>query len=153
MTKIERLTKRRVEVETMLWDGTDEAAAAIKEWVGDRGNGECGFLLPDEVFGRWIEEPQLWVAHNKSWSPLPVGYRVAREIDGSGFYPLSPEGAAAGYEMPGEPHRAKLHDWYLDTSAGRYECRDCPATAVTLEGQEAADDLGCPAGDEGKPTP
>jgi len=59
------------------------------------------FLLPREVSGR-VEDALLWVAHNKSWSPLPVGYRVAAEIDGSGFYPLSPEGARAGYEMPGD---------------------------------------------------
>jgi hypothetical protein len=115
MTKIEKLRKRPVEVETMLWDGTDEAAAAIQAWVGAREvdvstladrpasvrvAGEPGFQPP----GSWFNPgttARLYVAHNGSWSPLPVGYRVARELDGSGFYPLSPEGAAAGYEMPG----------------------------------------------------
>jgi hypothetical protein len=98
---IEKLRKKPVEVETMLWDGTEATAAAIKEWVGEPNNvGEAGFLLPHEMSGVH-EHARLWVAHNKDWTWLPVGYRVARELDGSGFYPLSPEGAAAGYEMPG----------------------------------------------------
>lgn len=113
MTKIEKLRKRPVEVETMLWDGTDEGAAAIKEWVGCRQvdvstadggmetmDAEPAFLLPREMAGA-AKDARLYVAHNRSWTPLPIGYRVARELDGSGFYPLSPEGAAAGYEMPG----------------------------------------------------
>jgi hypothetical protein len=103
---IEKLRKRPVEVETMLWDGTGERAAAIRAWVGWRDNlagGDRAFLLPQErPAGIGIGAALLWVAHNKSWSPLPVGYRVARELDGSGFYPLSPDGAAAGYEMPRE---------------------------------------------------
>lgn len=107
---IEKLTKRRVQVETMLWDGTDERAAEIQAWVGyqqvdvsvpgsppEMVDGGPGFEMPDEPG----EQAMLYVAYNSSWSPLPAGYRVAREIDGSGFYPLSPEGAAAGYEMPG----------------------------------------------------
>lgn len=100
MTKIEKLRKKPVEVETMLWDGTDEAVASIKAWVGSIEGSEHaeGFYTPQEA-GRLHAE--LHVAHNDSWSPLPIGYRVARELDGSGFYPLSPEGAAAGYEMPG----------------------------------------------------
>lgn len=110
--RIEKLRKKPVEVETMVWDGSDEAAAAIKAWVGCRQvdvstptsgpatmDGEQLFLLTHEMSGV-ARHALLWVAHNHSWSPLPVGYRVARELDGSGFYPLSPEGAAAGYEMP-----------------------------------------------------
>lgn len=109
MSKIEKLRKKPVEVETMLWDGTDEAAKAIEAWVGRR---EVDVSLPggprETVGGQPVWYPPsgdrdatLYVAHNSSWSPLPVGYRVAKELDGSGFYPLSPEGAAAGYEMPG----------------------------------------------------
>lgn len=104
---IEKLRKKPVEVETMLWDGTDERAAAIKAWVGHRmvftppstiaPGGPC-FLLPAEISGV-VEHAQLFVQHNGDWCSLPVGYRVAKELDGSGFYPLSPEGAAAGYEM------------------------------------------------------
>lgn len=153
MTKIERLTKKRVEVETMLWDGTDVTALAIQEWVGPRMRDGVNYGLCFYPPAASDKMALLWVQHNKDWCSLPVGYRVAKELDGSGFYPLSPEGAAAGYEMPGKPLRVKLHDWYLDASARRYECRDCPAVAGSLEGQEASDDLGCPAGDEGKPTP
>jgi len=95
---IEKLLKKRVEVETMLWDGAASTAEDVKEWVGEPNNiGESGFLLPHEVSGT-ARHAMLWVAHNSSWSPLPIGYRVARELDGSGFYPLSPEGRAAGYE-------------------------------------------------------
>lgn len=109
---IEKLTKRRVQVETILWDGTDEAAAEIMAWVGHRpvdvtrlGDlgpvriaGERAFRLPEHGTDR-LARAELYVAHNNSWSWLPVGYRVAKELDGSGFYPLSPDGAAAGYEM------------------------------------------------------
>jgi hypothetical protein len=100
MTKIEKLTKKRVEVETMLWDGTDEAAAAIVEWMGwiDTADPSPAFLPRSETSGRAL----IWVAHNMSWSPLPIGYRVARELDGSGFYPLSPEGRRDGYEADDE---------------------------------------------------
>jgi hypothetical protein len=99
---IVKLRKKPVEVETILWDGTGERADEIKAWVGDQyaDGGESAFLLPDEMPGPRVEHAELWVAHNGSWSPLPVGYRVARELDGSGFYPLSPEGAFAGYEPP-----------------------------------------------------
>jgi hypothetical protein len=112
---IEKLRKKQVEVETMLWDGTDERAAEIMAWVGHRPvdvtrlgqpgpvivPGERAFRLPEHGTDR-LARAELYVAHNNSWSWLPVGYRVAKELDGSGFYPLSPDGAAAGYEMPGE---------------------------------------------------
>lgn len=98
---IEKLRKKPVEVETMLWDGTDERAVEIKAWVGSAFDDHPAFLMPAEVTG-WAAHALLWVAHNRDWCSLPVGYRVAREIDGSGWYPLSPDGAAAGYEMPGE---------------------------------------------------
>lgn len=96
---IEKLRKKPVEVETMLWDGSATCAEDIKQWVGSPHNDEDGFMLPHEVSGV-VEHAVLWVAHNKDWCSLPIGYRVARELDGSGFYPLSPGGAAAGYEMP-----------------------------------------------------
>jgi hypothetical protein len=126
VTKIEKLRKKPVEVETMLWDGTSDTAEAIQDWTGETSNeGESAFLLPDEVAGV-VEHAQLYVAHNKDWCSLPVGYRVAKELDGSGFYPLSPEGAAAGYEMVDEhsftekscllhdgPHRR--HTWSCST--------------------------------------
>ncbi len=98
---IEKLKKKPVIVETILWDGTDDRAEAIKEWVADEyaDGSDSAFLLPHEM-ARPTECAELWVAHNGSWSPLPVGYRVARELDGSGFYPLSPDGARAGYEEP-----------------------------------------------------
>ncbi len=117
---IEKLRKRPVEVETILWDGTEERAVEIKQWVGWARNlagGERAFLLPREVFGD-PGSARLWVAHNDSWSPLPVGYRVAKELDGSGFYPLSPEGAAAGYEMPGRtPTTARQWIFPMDSKA------------------------------------
>jgi hypothetical protein len=111
---IEKLTKRRVEVEAMLWDGTDARGYEIKAWAGRRtivvdghtvlageDRDDPAFVLPAEVTGS-VEHALLWVAHNRDWCNLPVGYRVARELDDSGFYPLSPEGAAAGYEMSEE---------------------------------------------------
>lgn len=117
---IEKLRKRQVEVETILWDGTDEAAADIQAWVGHRPvdvtrlgqpgpvivPGERAFRLPEHGTDR-LARAELYVAHNSSWSWLPVGYRVAKELDGSGFYPLSPDGAAAGYHLDDGP-------WHLD---------------------------------------
>jgi hypothetical protein len=132
MSKIEKLRKRPVEVETMLWDGTDERASELQEWTGKTPAREWVFLpvyqLPSDR-----KHAELWVAHNSSWTPLPVGYRVAKELDGSGFYPLSPEGAAAGYEMPGAAELAadrKAPDgapWYahLDGPCGP----ECARTA------------------------
>lgn len=98
---IELLRKKVVDVETMVWDGTPERAEEIKEWVEDQyaDGSKSAFLLASEMPGTH-EHAELWVAHNNSWSPLPIGYRVARELDGSGFYPLSPDGARAGYEEP-----------------------------------------------------
>lgn len=107
---IEKLRKKPVEVETMLWDGTDKRRDAIVAWVDKGpGAGDRGFTTPElaahDAGVVYLPEPGdedawLWVAHNKRWTPLPIGYRVAREIDGTGFYPLSPEGARAGYETP-----------------------------------------------------
>lgn len=106
---IEKLRKRPVEVETILWDGSVYRANGIKAWVGRTPTSdEPAFLTAAEVFGA-ADHAMLYVAHNNSWSPLPVGYRVARELDGSGFYPLSPEGAAAGYETPSESHGMPAH--------------------------------------------
>jgi hypothetical protein len=104
MSKIEKLRKKPVEVETMVWDGSATCAEDVKEWVGEPNNdGEAGFLLPHEIFGV-AQHAKLWVAHNAEWCSLPIGYRVAKELDGWGFYPLSPEGAAAGYEMGERSH-------------------------------------------------
>lgn len=99
MAEVEVHRKKPVEVEMMLWDGVSFTARDIQDWVGETPSGEWGFLTIAELAGV-NEHAQLWVAHNGSWSPLPVGYRVAKELDGSGFYPLSPEGFAAGYVAP-----------------------------------------------------
>lgn len=74
----------------------------IKEWLEDEyaDGSDSAFLLPGELGNGQPSTARLWVAHNGSWSPLPVGYRVAKELDGSGFYPLSPDGARAGYVEP-----------------------------------------------------
>jgi hypothetical protein len=87
--RVEIYRKRSVKVEMMLWDGTDAAVRDMKSWIGS-----SSFVAADEPG----EHARLWVAHNSSWSLLPIGYRVAKELDGSGFYPLSPEGFEAGYE-------------------------------------------------------
>ncbi|MCW6003895.1 hypothetical protein K1W54_04765 [Micromonospora sp. CPCC 205371] len=103
---IEVLRKKPLTVETMLWDGTPECAAAIKAWVGNRTTAdgkpvdECRFLLPEDITGTW-HAAHLYVDHQLAWSPLPVGHRVAKEGDGRGFYPLSPEAVAATYEPVG----------------------------------------------------
>lgn len=95
---IETHRKKPVDVQMILWNGTADRADEIKAWVDHQyaDGSDSAFLLPGEMPGDH-EHAELWVAHNGSWSPLPVGYRVAKEIDGSGFYPLSPEGFAAGY--------------------------------------------------------
>lgn len=101
---IETFRKRPVQIQAMLWDGTDERAAAIKSWVGriHPNTTGSGFLLPSEEAGFGPDsQAHLWVAHNLAWTPLPIGHRVVAELDGSGFYPLSPEGLAAGYAIPG----------------------------------------------------
>lgn len=100
---IEVLRKLPLTVKTMLWDGTPRRAAAIKIWVGNRVTSdgdevdECRFLLPQDITGSW-EHAHLYVDHQQTWTPLPVGHRIAREHDGRGFYPLSPEAVAEAYE-------------------------------------------------------
>jgi hypothetical protein len=88
---VERFRKKPIVVETMLWDGTQAAADAISEWCGgnvlDWWTGPSGALIA-----------RLWVAHQDGWAPLPVGHRVAREADGNGFYPISPQAIAETYE-------------------------------------------------------
>lgn len=96
MTSIETHRKKPVDVQMMLWDGDPFTARDIQDWVGEAPSDQWAFLTVEELAGV-NEHAQLWVAHNGSWTSLPVGYRVAKEIDGSGFYPLSPEGFAAGY--------------------------------------------------------
>jgi hypothetical protein len=100
---VEVLRKRPLTVETMLWDGTQGRAATIKAWVGNRVTAdgevldECRFLLPEDITGTW-EHAHLYVDHQQTWTPLPVGHRIAREADDRGFYPLSPEAVAQTYE-------------------------------------------------------
>lgn len=101
MNEVQRFRKKPVEVEMMLWDGTDEAVTAIKGWVGfvEGGGWAPVFYAPGESDRA---DALLYVAHNGDWCTLPVGYRVARELDGSGFYPLSPEGFTTGYVIEGQ---------------------------------------------------
>jgi hypothetical protein len=100
---IELLRKKPLTVETMLWDGGLERAAVIKAWVGNRHTAageqvdECRFLLPEDITGTW-KDAHLYVDHQQTWTPLPVGHRIAREADGRGFYPLSPEVVEATYD-------------------------------------------------------
>lgn len=97
MSAVEVHQKKPVEVEMILWDGTDERLAEIQAWVADSPR-------PDHEPHAFIKDyegcVELYVAHNRDWCHIPVGYRVAKELDGSGFYPLSPEGFAAGYVAP-----------------------------------------------------
>lgn len=92
----------------MVWDGTPDTANEIKKWTAaararESGFAEkYGFLLPDEVNDMWSGAGQtahahLWVAHSEGWVAVPVGHRVVEELTGDGFYPLSPEGLAAGF--------------------------------------------------------
>lgn len=96
---IETFRKKPITVDTMLWDGTPKRAEAIKAWVGQvPGSGSTfGFLPPGQYDDEHVYA-RLWVAHNRDCAPLPIGHRVVAEIDGSGYYPLSPEGLSAGYE-------------------------------------------------------
>lgn len=96
---VERWQKKPVTAEMVLWDGTPERAEFLKEWTADCSPGGPGFLLPDEMFGVH-EHARLWVAHQRTWTWVPVGHRVVKEQDGDGFYPLSPGGHAAAYERP-----------------------------------------------------
>lgn len=102
MSGVEIHRKKPVEVEMMLWDGEPETSDAIGAWTGAYDNHGAPFTrwkppMPSSATMTGL----LYVDHNRSNAPIPVGYRVAKEIDGSGFYPLSPEGFAAGYVAPG----------------------------------------------------
>lgn len=87
---------------TMRWDGTADAADAIKAWVGTvPGADNPAFLTPEEAAGAFHEvtsAARLWVAHSGLYIPLEVSWRVVAELDRSGFYPLSPTGLAHGFE-------------------------------------------------------
>jgi hypothetical protein len=94
---IERFRRLPKIVETIEWTGGETTAARLRGWVGYRDNGECRFLLPEEVAGV-VEHAILWVDHSNAWVPVPVGHRVVKESDGNGFYPISPEAVAATWE-------------------------------------------------------
>lgn len=98
---IEHYRRRPFIQATMLWDGTPDRADALKAWVGTAPNGTPGFLPAAEACAALhvdIPHALLWVAHSSQWIDLPVGHRVVAELDGSGHYPLSPEGLRAGFE-------------------------------------------------------
>lgn len=126
MSAIEEHARKRVQMRMMLWDGTPKRADEIRRWVGDDR-----FCTPDQLSGV-NEHAQLWVGHNQAWVPLPVGQRVVQEIDGSGFYPLSPDGFEAGYETvaPASPELAealtemtmlaRVHEYDIEIESRRH---------------------------------
>lgn len=121
---IERFRKRPVEVETMLWDGTESAAEAITEW--------CGLTAFQWYVDRGSRFAQLWIEHQQDWMPLPVGHRVVREADGRGFYPISPEAVAQTYEPVAEDGSAPP-----TTASGTQEPGDAPPVPESTPDRQA----------------
>lgn len=104
MSNIQEFPKLSATALMIQWDGTPERAQEIKEWTGKYSRPFLGAVHTTDVFktdaemstpdedGAW-----LWVAHQSSMSAIPKGHWIVREQDGSGFYPLSPEGHRLGY--------------------------------------------------------
>jgi hypothetical protein len=101
---IQSFPKKAAVVDMVQWTGTPESAAELKEWTRNGsttldtdGDGE-GFYEGRELSFS-PPDARLWVAHQRSWEPLPLGHWVAKELDGNGFYPISPEVLKGGYDL------------------------------------------------------
>lgn len=89
-----RFRKKPVEVEAIRWDGAN--AEEIKAFVGTRDNGECRFLLPDEITGVW-DHPHVYEDNHQQWIAILPGYWVIRGTRGE-FYPCDPQAFADTFE-------------------------------------------------------
>jgi hypothetical protein len=89
-----RFRKRPVEVDAIQW--TCDNTAEVKAFVGQRANGEDGFLLPDEITGTW-HRPHVWNESQTSWNTVNPGDWIIRGTGGE-FYPCEREIFAATYE-------------------------------------------------------
>lgn len=91
---IETFRKKPVIVDTVLWDGTWERLAEIRDWI-------------DSATTTWPEQPaftfdpasglRLWNDQENCYVDCPVGHRVVKGRLGE-FYPISPAAVAETYE-------------------------------------------------------
>jgi hypothetical protein len=91
---VQKFRKKPVEIEAIRWTGDN--ASDIKAFVGYKDNGECRFLLPDEITGVW-HHPCVWEDNHAQWIAVLPDYWVIKGTQGE-FYPCDPEAFAATYE-------------------------------------------------------
>ena len=94
MNEPQTFRKKPVEVQAIRWMGDN--AAAIKEFVGTRDNGETRFLLPSEISGVW-EHPHVFEENHAQWIAVLPGYWVIKGTRGE-FYPCDPNAFADTFE-------------------------------------------------------
>jgi hypothetical protein len=82
------------EIEAVLWNGWN--VSEVKQFVGYRDNGECFFLLPDEIWGEW-DEPHIYDYLQDTWVTVNQGDYIIKGSKGE-FYPCDGEVFHAKYE-------------------------------------------------------
>lgn len=87
--------KRPVVVDTILWDGTPEAAAELTAWCGHLNDNPA--QSPRFLSAPGVSHAQVWNEQERCWIDVPVGHLVVRGLLGE-FYPLSPDALAQTYE-------------------------------------------------------
>jgi hypothetical protein len=92
---IVQFRKRPVVVDTILWDGTPEAAAELVAWCGWLNDNPAQSPRFLSIEGGGLA--QVWNDQERCWIDVHVGHRVARGALGE-FYPISPEAIDATFE-------------------------------------------------------
>lgn len=90
----ERFRKRPIEVDAVQWTGDN--ASEVKAFVGQRNNGEDGFLLPSEITGVWDHAHVYDVLH-ETWVSVFIDQWVIKGVRGE-FYPIDETVLADTYE-------------------------------------------------------
>jgi len=79
-----------VEVEAIQWDGTEETATTINEWIESRDAGFRYSLFPDHP-------SEVYNISHSDWNRVNVGDWIIKGTKGE-FYPVDPETFALRYE-------------------------------------------------------
>lgn len=127
MPEIERLRKKPLVIEVLLWDGTN--FAQIVEFTGSDGNADR--VGPGEL--------KVWNEQENDWIGVPLGHYVAKGVLGE-FYPLSPE----AYERTYDPAGAGEVEWAVFW--GGTSPDDCAGWYITDQASAEEDMQWCVSG-------
>lgn len=87
-----RLRSKIVEIEAVLWNGTQESAETIEQFIGTKSF----FLERNHPLD--VGKLQVWNALEMQWINCPDGHYVLKGLKGE-FYPCEPEALWMKYEI------------------------------------------------------